>query len=273
MKLALAQLYCKWGAVKRNLDRHRGHMATARAQGVDLAVFPEMSAQGMWKDHLVRLAAEPLDGPIVRTMAGWAREYDIAVAFGLAEKTSKKPYNTYVLIDRRGNLVGAYRKNYVTVMELHYFRKDTRRPILELDGVKVALSICADNCHPEILESYARRGARIVLMPHAWDADPLFKGGNTTSWNNMEEMVDAFASDRITRFRTHREMLRRFQERIVRLTREFGFYAAFVNQVGTPHPLIPMVGPSFVADPEGQVIACSRNKREGIVFAELPEFA
>ena len=68
MKLALVQLYCKWGAVQRNLARHRGHMEAARARGADLVVFPEMSVQGMWKDHMVRLAAEPLGGPIVQTI-------------------------------------------------------------------------------------------------------------------------------------------------------------------------------------------------------------
>jgi len=72
MKLALVQLYCKWGAVKRNLDRHRRYIEAASAQGANLAVFPEMSAQGMWKDHLVRLSAESLDEKIVRTLAGLA---------------------------------------------------------------------------------------------------------------------------------------------------------------------------------------------------------
>ncbi len=154
-------------------------------------------------------------------------------------------------------------------MELHYLRKDTRRPILELDGVKMAISICADNNHREILESYARRGARIVLMPHAWDADPLFEDGGTVSWNTMEEMVDAFVNNKVKRYRTHREMLHLFQQRIARLARELGFYAVFVNQVGTPHPLIPMVGPSFVVDPNGQTIVRSTGKKEGILFADL----
>ena len=269
MRIALAQTSCPWGAIEENLRRDGRLIREARKGGADLIAFPETSVPGMYKDHLVRLCAQALDGPIVERMCRWARRYGIAVGFGLAEKTAGKPYNAYVLIDRSGSLAGVHRKNYVPVLERPYFRRDTRRPVFGLEGVRVAVSICADHGFPELHRSYSRRGARLVLFPHAWDADPVLTNGRTAGWRSEEDMVEHFAQGRVARYRTHAEMLSFFRPRIASLAAEGAFYAAFVNQVGTPYPLTPFVGPSFVVDPGGRTVARSRSKREGLLYADL----
>ena len=40
------------------------------------------------------------------------------------------------------------------------------------------------------MRSHGRRGARVVLMPHAWDADPVLRDGSAAGWGTMEQMVD-----------------------------------------------------------------------------------
>ena len=107
-------------------------------------------------------------------------------------------------------------------------------------------------------------------MPHAWDADPILRDGRTAGWANIEQMVEAFALDRIARFRTHAEMLAGFSQRLAQAAARHGLWALFVNQVGRPHPCIPFVGPSFAADPEGKVVARSPTKREGMLLVEVP---
>jgi predicted amidohydrolase len=227
----------------------------------------------MWKDHLVRLAAEPLDGPIVRTMAGFARWFGVAVGFGMAERSGRsaitKPYNSYVLLDRLGEMVGVYRKNYVTVLERDYLRKDTRRPVFWLGGLRVAVGICADCARDELLDSYGRRGAELVLMPHAWDADPILTNGRIAAWRSVSHMVEANLAGRVRRYRTHDEMFAAFSKRIMAAAGRNRYYAAFVNQAGRPHPLIPFVGPTFVVKPCGQVVARSRSEAETIVIADI----
>ncbi|MFH1569340.1 MAG: carbon-nitrogen hydrolase family protein [Gemmatimonadota bacterium] len=269
MRIALAQTFCKWGDVTGNLRRHDRLAERAQRAGADLLLFPETSIHGLWKDHLVRLAAEPLDGPIAAHMRALARRHRLAVGYGLAETTPGKPYNAYVLLDTRGRRLAVHRKNYPTGLERHFYRAHRRRPVFTLHGVRTAIGICADCHHPELLRSYARRGARLVLMPHAWDADPLLKSGRPAGWPDMEYMVDAFARGRVARFRDHDEMLESFVGRLGPVCRDLGLAAAFVNQAGQPHPLIPFRGPSFLLDGCGRVVAHSRTGGEGLLVAEL----
>ena len=270
MKIALAQIFCDWGNVRANLQRSLKYIRIAGKKGADLVVFPETSVHGMWKNHLVRLAAEPLNGPIVKQMAGWARKYQIAIGFGLAEKTTGKPYNSYILMNSRGKIAGVYRKNYITVLEKDYFRKDLRRPIFKLGNLRIGIAICADCHHPQLLKSYSRRGANIVLMPHAWDADPILKGGKIAVWKSEEHMVDSYARGKVKRYRTHNEMLKFFADSLRPTVTKCGFYAAFVNPVGQSHPLIPFVGPAFVMDRQGKVITRSKSKKEQLLLADIP---
>lgn len=269
MRVALVQMYCGWGEVKDNLRRSRQHIRAAARQGADLVMFPETSVHGLWKDHLVRLAAEPLDGPIVEQMCRWASKEGIAVAFGLAERTSGKPFNSFVVVDRRGQIVGVHRKNNVTRLEQQFYRVDHRRPVFEFEGVRMAVGICADCSGDRVLKGYGRRRVQVVLMPHAWDADPILTNGKPAGWGTIEEMVDVNARGLVARYRTHRQMLSRFVERAAGPCRTHGFFGLFANQVGRPHPLIPFVGPSFAMGPDGEVVDSSRNKREGLLVVDI----
>ena len=269
MRIALAQMVCGWGEMKKNLRRSEKYIRQAAGRGAELVIFPEMSVHGMWKNHLVRLAAEPLDGPIVRRMRAWARKYKIAVGFGFAEKSARKPYNCYVLLDQRGGIVGVYRKNFITILEKNFFRPDARRPLFQLGKLRIGICICADCHRRQPLESYGRRGVDLVLMPHAWDSDPLLKGGKIAVWRNEEHMVDAFATGKVVRYRTHHEMMKFFVGVLQPKAIKWGFHAAFVNPVGRSHPLIPFVGPAFVLDPKGRVIAKSADKKEALVVADI----
>lgn len=269
MWIAMAQMFCGWGDIKGNLRRSEKFIRQAAKKGTELVIFPEMSVHGMWKNHLVRLAAQSLDGPIVQKMRHWAKKYKIAVGFGLAEKTNKKPYNCYVLADKTGKIAGVYCKNFITVLEKHYFRPDTRHPVFKLGKLRVGISTCADCHRRQPIESYGRRGVDLVLMPHAWDADPILKGGKVAVWRDEEHMVDSFATGKVVRYRTHNEMLKFFAEALGPKAAKWKFYAAFVNPVGKSHPLIPFVGPAFVLNPKGKVIAKSKNKKETLVLADI----
>lgn len=270
MRLALAQVSCKWGDVEGNLRRHERLVARADRAGADVVLFPETSVHGLWKDHLVRLAAEPLDGPIVRHLRGLARQHRIAVGFGLAERTPGKPLNAYVLLDRQGRRVAVHRKNHPTRLESTFYRAHRRHPVFSLGGVRAAVGICADCHHPGFLQAYARRGVRLVLMPHAWDADPLLKSGKPAGWPDFETMVDAFGRGRVARFRDHDEMLESFLGKLQPVCADLRLAAAFVNQAGQPHPLIPFAGPSFVLSGDGRVVAHSRTGGESLLVADLP---
>jgi len=54
--------------------------------------------------------AEPIPGPSTETVAAVARAQQVNIVFGMLEKEGSQLFNTAVLIDRSGNIVGKHRK-------------------------------------------------------------------------------------------------------------------------------------------------------------------
>ncbi len=175
------------------------------------------------------------------------------------------------MVEPDGSLAGVYRKNHIPKLEAPFWRGDTARPVFRALGRSMAVSICWDNRHPELLRHYSRAGAEIVLMPHAWDADALDEDGTVIEYDSMEEIGARLRRTGGMRWKTHDQMRDEFYPAIPGLAREGRFWALFVNQAGRPHPCLDFVGPSFVVDPSGRVVAETRDREEQIVFATIDE--
>src|SRR5690242_7299880 len=108
------------------------HLVTDAAQrGADLVVLPEKWPCFGAPDRL-QAAAETIDGSLVATLAGWARELGIGLVAGsISERVpddQRKLRNTSLAFDADGRLVGTYRK-------LHLFDVDVEgRRIRESDA-------------------------------------------------------------------------------------------------------------------------------------------
>jgi len=85
----------------------------------------------------------------------------------------------------------------------------------------------------------------------------------------MEEIVAFRRRTGELRWKTHDQMRDDFYGYIPGLARDFGFWALFVNQSGRPHECLEFVGPSFVVDPRGELIAATRDGGEQLVFATV----
>lgn len=271
MKIALAQLTCIWGEVAENLKRMQDCMEQAAAAGAALVAFPELTVSGICKDPRIFDLAETQTGPSLTRVCEMARRYEVGATFGFTECSAGKPYNAYCLVDRGGRLCGVYRKQFVPTLEAPFWQAGNAQPVFSFMGLQTAVSICWDNTHPELLAAYAAAGANVVIMPHAWDADALDVQGRVVDFLTMEEITEAHQTGRIARWKTHDEMLEFFLGYIPELARRHGFWALFVNQCGRPHPNLDFPGPSFAVDPQGQVVVCTRNRSESLLYLEIPE--
>jgi predicted amidohydrolase len=269
-RVALAQIFCGWGEVDANRERMARFAERAAAGGARLVVFPELTVSGIFKHPCVAEIAEPLDGPSVAFVRALARRLDIAVAFGFSERAPGKPYNAYCVVGNDGNVAGVYRKNHTPVLEVPFWQPHEARPVFPFLGWTVGVATCWDNKYPELLEHYARQGARLVLMPHAWDADALDTEGRVIDYQSMEEIVEYHRRTGHRVFKTHDQMRDDFYAYVPDLARRNRFWAVFVNQAGRPHDSIQFVGPSFVVDPEGRVVAETRDGEEQTLFVDLP---
>ena len=120
--------------------------------------------------------AEPVPGPTTARLVELARQRNSYVAASIYEKDGHAIYNTAVLIGRKGELVGKYRKVY-----LPYDEPDdgvtpgSDYPVFQTDFGKVGMMICWDSAYADPARSLSLKGAEIILMP-IWDGlMPLVK--------------------------------------------------------------------------------------------------
>ncbi len=269
MRVALAQIYCGWGEVEANLAKMADYTRRAAVDGADLVLFPELNVTGIWKDPRVHDIAETVDGPSVLFARDLARRLHIAIGFGFTERAPGKPYNAYALASPTGELAEVYRKNHIPVLEVPFWQGHGARPVFDLLGMPTAVAICWDNKYPELHEHYGQAGAKVLVMPHAWDSDALDQEGRVIDYQSMAEILEYHARTGHRVFKTHDQMRNDFYEYVPGLMRAHGFWGFFVNQAGRPHDSIQFVGPSFVVDPSGAIVAESHGPEEQFVSADI----
>ncbi len=269
MRIALAQMFCAWGSVQANLASMDALCGQAGQQGAAMLLTPEMSVCGMYKDVRVWPLAESLDGPSATAVLQMARRHNLHIGFGFTERADGLPYNSYAVASPDGILAGVYRKNRVAPLEVEFWQSHNERPVFAIAGRRFAVGICLDNRCPELLADYGKQHADVVIMPHAWDADPLDRQGRELKYNSMVELAEHHRAGRLGGWKTHGQMRDFFMSYVPQRARENHFYALFVNQCGRPHPALRIVGPSFAVDPQGHVLVQTRDEREQVLCVDI----
>ena len=151
-------------SVRRFLETIR----TAVPAKTDVILLPEViTIVGTNKKAME--VAEPVPGPTTARLVELAQQRKSYVAASLYEKDGRAIYNTAVLIGRKGEIVGKYRKVY-----LPYDEPDdgvtagSDYPVFQTDFGKVGMMICWDSAYADPARSLTLKGAEIILMP-IWD--------------------------------------------------------------------------------------------------------
>ena len=200
IRVGLIQMKGKAFDKEHNLAQAEKWMRLAAARGAKLLCTPEaalqgyprvseeMCAPGVSHDDLRIVAerarilgvAETIPGPATDRIAALARELRVWIVFGMDENRAGKLFNTAVLMDPAGEIVGTYSKvhlqNWMLASGVNH---GDGFPVWEvaIDGVKVKLGIeiCYDIQHPESTLELLLGGAEVVLNPYCTDdfARPL----------------------------------------------------------------------------------------------------
>jgi len=140
----------------------------------DLIVLPEVWTVG-WSCKDFRSCGENFNKSFaLETLSNIAIKHNSFVIGGsVIEKTDNgKFYNTSPVFDRKGNLIAKYSKmhlfNYYGDNEGNFVEPGENPVIVNLDGVKVGLTICYDIRFPEIYRAYAKAGADLLINCAAW---------------------------------------------------------------------------------------------------------
>jgi len=134
------------------------HLHTAGNHGVDIACLPE---------EFAGTEAEPVPGRTTEAVAQLARQYGMYVICPIREQAGDREYNTAVLIDRKGQVAGRYRKVFVFWGEgVHCSTEGAK--VFETDFGRIGILTCFDLNFPELWLRCDELGADIVFWPSAY---------------------------------------------------------------------------------------------------------
>jgi predicted amidohydrolase len=178
MRVAVCQLNARDDRAA-NLAAAEALLVRAAAAGADLAVLPE------YVDYLGLPAGmpepEPVDGTVGRFFAEVARRLNMWVIAGSFHELGPDPehtWNTSLVFDRSGALAASYRKIHLYDVEIpgrvSYLESATVAPgdkpvVVDVEGVRVGLSICYDLRFPELYRQLVSEGeAQLLVVPAAF---------------------------------------------------------------------------------------------------------
>jgi N-carbamoylputrescine amidase len=245
MRVALVQQVAR-PSRQENVDRAALAMKRAKSLGADLAVFAELAVDRFFPqfegDAAARELAEPIPGPTCDRIAAAARELSLVTVFNLYERGQDgRFFDSSPVFDADGSLLGITRMVHIAELpgfheQGYYAPGDRGAPVFGTAAGRVGVAICYDRHYPEYMRALGLGGAEIVAIPQA---------GAVGEW--PEGLYEAEV--RTAAFQN-------------------GYFVALCNRVGVEEKLA-FAGESFVADPEGQVIARGKLLEEDLVVVEL----
>ncbi|MDX6669004.1 MAG: hypothetical protein QOK04_2384 [Solirubrobacteraceae bacterium] len=165
VRVALSQLNVTVGDIAGNEAKIRRDLERAREAGAQIVLFPELAVTGyppedlLLKEHFLRDARAALDR-IAADAQG------IVAVVGFPER-ALDVYNAAGVL-AEGALQVTYRKvllpNYGVFDEQRYFQAGARGGVIELDGLRVGLTVCEDVWEPgPPMSDEALAGATLIL--------------------------------------------------------------------------------------------------------------
>lgn len=246
--------------IAENLNKLEKNIRAVAARGAQLIVLQELHNSLYFcqtEDTLVFDLAETIPGPSTERFGKLARELNVVIVTSLFERRAAGLYhNTAVIIEKDGSIAGKYRKMHIpddpAYYEKFYFTPGDLgfEPIQTSIG-KLGVLVCWDQWYPEAARLMAMRGADLLIYPTAigWES--------TDSVEEKNRQKEAWVISQ----RGHAVAN--------------GLPVVSVNRVGhEPDPSgitngIQFWGNSFVAGPQGEMIALAGNEQEENLVVDI----
>ena len=207
--------------------------------------------------------AESIPGPSTNVLGELAKSLDVVIVASLFEKRAAGLYhNTAVVLDTDGSIAGKYRKMHIPddpgFYEKFYFTPGDLgfKPIKTSVG-KLGVLICWDQWFPEAARLMALAGAEVLIYPTAigWDPrdDEAEKRRQLDAWvisqraHAVANGVPVLSCNRI------------------------GYEAdpGPSDEINKAGPGIDFWGHSFIAGPQGELLAVASENKEEILYADV----
>ena len=171
MKICLAQINVELGKVQDNTETMVNWIKRAGSEGHDLIVFPEMCDTGYDMNVILKTSSE-WNGAVIESIKQAAATANINVIVGISERVEDGVYNSIAVLDRKGKLIGKYRKTHLITAEPtfedKFLKAGDELGLVEIEGKQFGLMTCYEIRFPEIARTLALRGADVLIIPAAW---------------------------------------------------------------------------------------------------------
>jgi predicted amidohydrolase len=249
LRFGLVQLAPRLGGLAGNLEIHHAWIERARADAVDLLVFPELGLTGyLLQDLNAEVAMRAGDPRLVRLAEAAGEEMSAIVGF-VEESDDHRLFISAALLEggRVAHVVRkAYLPNYGLFDEQRFFAAGDRLAAVDSQlGLRLGISICEDFWHLPVPLLHALDGAQLLVnisSSPGRDVAAVVEGGLGTA-ESWRALLKTYAM----------------------LT---GCFVVYVNRVGVEES-ITFWGGSEVLDPAGETVLRAPLHDEGLFVVEI----
>ena len=180
VNLAITQMACSWDR-QENIDNAIDMVREAAAAGAHIVLLQELFETPYFckdiNEKYFELATKVSENPAVLQMQPIAKELGVVIPVSIFERANNAFFNTLVMIDADGEILGRYRKSHIPdafgYTEKYYFSPgDTGITVWNTRFCRLAVPVCWDQWFPETARIAALRGAELILYPTAIGSEP-----------------------------------------------------------------------------------------------------
>ena len=169
LKIGLAQVNLLVGDIEGNTEKVIEITREAEQQGLDLVVFPELTLCGYPPEDLLYRPGmhQRIEQSLTRLSESIS---DTAVLLGYPRMIDGRLFNMAGFI-QQGQITAEYKKqclpNYSVFDEKRYFIAGDQPCVVELNNIKLGITICEDAWQPEPMQQAVSAGAQLLLNLNA----------------------------------------------------------------------------------------------------------
>jgi N-carbamoylputrescine amidase len=258
IRIGLVQMACSKNP-DENLQKAERLIAQAAKRGAKIICLPELFRSQYFcqrEDASFFDLAESIPGPTTKAIGKTAKKFKVAIVTPIFEKRGAGVYhNSAAIINADGSMIGLYRKMHIPddpgYFEKYYFTPgDLGFQAFDTKYGRIASLICWDQWYPEAARLSSLLGASVLFYPTAIGWHPHEKeqygSAQREAWKTVQR-GHAIAN---------------------------GVYVAAVNRIGHEKPTpqsagIQFWGSSFIADPQGVILAEASTDKEEVLLADV----
>lgn len=171
-------------SAKRLVEETFARLNQAASFEPDIVCLPEICNGG---------EAEEATGPTIERAAEWARRHRCYVICPIRVRVGQQVFNSAVLIDREGRIVGRYDKIHPTEGELKggTLPGSIDPPVFQTDFGTIGIQICFDVNWHDSWSALKKKGAQIIFFPSAF---PAARQTSALAWMNQVYVVSSTIS-------------------------------------------------------------------------------